>query len=172
MGKINRIWKGIWESYPPVTTYGGGMSSMPSIGCLGITSLITLGIVGLLIWSLKDDVDKRRDEAKPLLQESNSYISARVLEEFYEKRENESNYTLRCMTDKNKEIYLSVIDASTKKKESLDSLVNKEMNITFPKGNIYDVGLIYGYYKIEDETYFTDSTKFGNKRADRIKIIK
>lgn len=167
---INKIWKGIWKSYPPVTAYDGGM---PSIGCIGITSLVALGIVGLFGWSLKYDLEKTRNEKKPMLQESNSPITARVLEEFYEKRENESSYFLKCMTDKNKEIYLSVIDAPAKQKESLDSLLSKGSNISFPKGNISEKpSIIYGYVKLEDETYFTDSTAFGNKRADRIKILK
>src|SRR3989338_658232 len=164
MGIIKKVWKGIWKSYPPVTAYDSGM---PSICCLGITSLVTLGIAGLFIYALKSDFDKHVKEENPNLQKSNYLITAKVLDEFYEKVDNRSNYTLRCLTDKNKEMYLSITDALTKKKESLDSLINNGDKINVPKGHTYEnIGFISGYSEIEEETYFTDSTKFGNKCAD------
>ena len=167
---IKKVWKGIWKDSPHVTAYGGGM---PSIGCFGITALVTFGIAGLFVYALKSGFDKHVREENPNLQKSNSFITAKVLDEFYEKVDNRSNYTLRCLTDKNKEMYISITDALTKKKESLDSLINKGDKITFPKGNLSEnIGFISGYHEIEEEIYFTDSTKVGNKCADRIKVLK
>ena len=169
--KLKNVWKEIWKDYPPITAYGD--SGLPSIGCLGITALATAGFA-ILSWSTcQSDFENTLERKKPLLQKSNSPITAIVLEDFYEKGENNSNYTLKCMTDKNKEIYVSVMDAPDKKKESLDSLISKGTKIAFPKGNISEKKLGYfGYLPIKEETYFTDSTKFASKRADRIKILK
>jgi len=81
----------------------------------------------------------------------------------------QSNYTLKVRTVEGKILGISIIDSPNTKKESLDILIDKGSKISFPQGNWYEA--VNGkHYKFDNETYFHENTRFGNKRANRIRI--
>jgi hypothetical protein len=65
---------------------------------------------------------------------------------------------------------VSVLDAPRMDKEALDILVDKGSRISFIPGNLVEGGN-YGHRCIPKETYFDSQTQFGNKRADRIRVL-
>lgn len=153
------------------------------------------GFFGLMGYSMQSCNNKSEKEWEERFKKSNVQIETTVLDKFYENRlepvpekyidgllsqaysnetvKLESKCILKCRTDNGKEIAISVINGPNTPKESLDILVNKGSRISFPKGNIHPSSkYAHNYERLEKETYFTDSTQFGSKRADRIKILK
>ena len=135
-------------------------------------------------------------EREALFNQSNQPMIVEVLEESYkntlspvaernglvsysnETVKLDSNYTLKCLTEDGRTIGLSIIDAGTITKESLDQLIEKGTKISFPKGNYASIGPMWSSFlneneirELYDETYFKEDTQVGTKRADRIKVL-
>ena len=160
----------------------------------GIPTLMiggTLGVIGGIIISLQCTTE----ELKRAYEEGNRIISGKVLEERYENTLSsvpekeirglishayssetvklDSKYTLRVQTDDGRILGVSIVDAPDVRKESLDILINaeKQTRISFYEGNLVKTeNNIHGYEVLDNETYFTPETQFGNKRADRIRL--
>lgn len=133
-----------------------------------------------------NDLDKKAIE---MLNKSSEPIVATVLSESYEnelspvKKWNglvsysnetvklDSKYSLKIVTNEGDTLGLSVIDGGNIKKESLDMIISEGSRISFPKGNLRDIGYRLPS-KDSGETYFTPETQVGTKRADRIKILR
>lgn len=154
--------------------------------------------LGILFYSLHQSSIKNEEERERAYQQSQEQIRGEVIEERYENTlesvpekhmsgflsqaysnetvKVESTYTLRVRTDDGRELGVSVFDGPNAKKESLDVLLDEGSRISFPRGNLEK----YKYHAsdkrirqgpIHNEKWFTPSTKFGNKRADRITLI-
>lgn len=78
----------------------------------------------------------------------------------------ESKYTLKIKTDDGRILGVSIVDAGTIKKEALDAIIDEGTKISFPTGNWESPGK-----RARGETYFTQNTQVGTKRADRITVL-
>lgn len=160
---FKEIWKDLWRSYD-APSYGG----CPSTGCIGTMALGVLTLFSGSCYFINQDRVEQARKMKELFNSGQTQIVGEVLDESLEK-----GYSIRLRTDDGKEIGVSVLDGSKTNKESLDVLVNIGSKISFPTGNIQeDSGTFSGYSEIKEETWFSGNTQCGNKRADRIKVLK
>lgn len=162
-----------------------------------IGGLIALGVTTGLYLGIEGAIDSQRSHYSRLLQDSNSPITATVLEEVYnsnlspvpafsgmvshsnETVKLDSSYSLKVRTDKGRVLGVSVIDNNDTRglggnpdKEALDRLVDEGTRIQFPRGNLVKRDYtIYETSEITNETYFHPDTQIGNKRADRITVL-
>jgi hypothetical protein len=72
-----------------------------------------------------------------------------------------------------------VVDGPRQNKEGLYHLITDDegnllpnTRISFPQGNLYRKENFWSNQKIDGEAYFYDGTQFGNKRVDRIQVLK
>jgi hypothetical protein len=185
MGKFKRLWKKLWEHED--FGYGGSMSYGGILSVLAISTVV----VGGVSYCGHKMVEAQKQKKAEAFEKSQKPIVGEVVDKVYERKlekvpevykrglvsqaysgetvKLDSKYILKLRTLKDREIGVSVLDSQDKDKESLGILVDIGSVVSFPRGNIGKSGDCYS--TINKETYFKESTQFGNKRVDRIEVL-
>src|SRR3989344_2032810 len=149
-----------WHGYMDggtIRCFKHNMGCLTTIGAsIALFGLVTYGIIEVATSNLR----KQLAETKTIV--------GTVLEEVRHK----NRYALRLQTNDGRILGVAITDGSTKTAISLDALIENGTKISFPDNNVERGSLLGGLVCIKEETNFTAETKFGQKRADRITILK
>ncbi|MCK4589952.1 MAG: hypothetical protein KAT77_05910 [Nanoarchaeota archaeon] len=138
-------------------------------GMVVVGAIYTTAVIGALWYGRKVEKENYPDNNKPIL----GVVLKENYQNPYSDAENklDSKYTIKVKREDNGQIIaVSIVDAKTKTKESLDMLIDdaetvgleKATRISFPTGN-------RGYEG--QETYFKAESQTGTKRADRVTVL-
>ena len=140
------------------------------------SSVLYGGFLGgdVIFSSLLESSKRQVQEQEEAFKASEIPIHATVLNETYIPASVNfgSFYVLKVQTKEGRVLGINVTDRLTGiTKENLDALVSKESEVSFPSGNLISRKSSYSYPH-GDDTYFAEKTQLGNKRVDRITVLK